>query len=287
MGWKRRLAASWMAVILVPVAAHARIADGAVLYALNCAQCHGPTGRGDGVDAELFATRPRDLHDGVLARYPNEALVERIRRGTRLALDPAAVRARATDTEALVRHLERLPRVDWRLVERGEEIFVDRCEICHGAFGRPTGVPPAGVARPTDLSADEFQRRVGDPQVAEMIRRGHGAMPGLLPRVELADVPAVAAFVRLLSPGFERYERMCAPCHGEDGRGAGVRYGDTGVRVPTVVFDAGYFARTDPEHVRAAAWHMLDERRPEMPHLGRTLAVADARAIVEYLKRTQ
>lgn len=267
---------------------HARSArDGAVLYALHCAQCHGASGRGDGPDADLFVTRPRDLHAGFLRHYSVAELVARIRKGTplNLAVDPAALHGRTADTEALARYVERLPDVKWRLVERGQELFADRCEICHGPFGRPTDMRPAGVSAPADLSADDFQRDATDDDIAQTIRRGHGSMPGLVPRIDAGDVPAVVAFVRLLSPGHERYSRYCAACHGDDGRGPGVRFSDDGVRAPTVVFDAAFMAHHDHEHLRAAVWHMLDEQRPQMPHLKGAVGAGDARAIVEYLRR--
>ena len=258
---------------------------GADLYAVHCARCHGSTARGDGPDADLFRTRPPDLLGGFVSRYPTEDLVRRIRQGVRLklALDPG-LRRRAVETEQLVQHLERLPIVNWRLVERGEELFVDRCEICHGPYGRPSSAFPPGVAQPANLSEPQFQKRIRDDAIAETVRRGHGSMPGLVPRIAASDVPAVVAFVRLLSPGYEQYSRYCAACHGDDGRGPGIRFGDTGP-TPTVVFDAAYFARTDPERVRASVWHMVDERQLEMPHLGKTLDEAEARAIVTYLKR--
>jgi mono/diheme cytochrome c family protein len=261
--------------------------DGGLLYATHCARCHGTTGRGDGRDAELFVTPPCDLRSGFVRGHSTAELVARVRDGLRLnlAVDPAAVRARAADTEAIARHIERLSYVNWRLAERGEELFVDRCEICHGPFGRPSGPRPAGVETPRDLSASEFQDRVRDDDIARTIREGHGSMPGLVPRLEVADVPAVVTFVRLLSPGYERYSRYCAACHGDDGRGPGVRYGDDGARAPTVVLDRAYLEHHDFERIRAAVWHMLDEQRPEMPHVRATLSAGDAQAIVEYLKR--
>ena len=55
----------------------------------------------------------------------------------------------------------------------------------------------------------------------------------------------------------------------------------------TVVFDAAYFRRRDPEQVRAAIWHMLAEQRPAMPHLRSALSDAEARAIITYLRQTE
>jgi mono/diheme cytochrome c family protein/peroxiredoxin len=51
------------------------IARGRLVYQVQCARCHGPSGHGDGSDAPLFKTPPRDLaavvatrSDGVLRR---------------------------------------------------------------------------------------------------------------------------------------------------------------------------------------------------------------------------
>jgi mono/diheme cytochrome c family protein len=257
--------------------------DGAVLYARNCERCHGVTGRGDGPDAALFLTPPRDLQSGFLARYRTEDLVRRIRSGVplELALDPAALRKRAGEVEAIAAHLERLPAVDWRRVEEGLDVYIDRCEVCHGRSGEPDPVPGSPLPA-RDLSDPAFQRTTTDAALVAVITRGHGGMLAPLP-MSAKERTALIAFVRLLSPGYTLYDRYCAACHGDDGRGAGT-FGEADTR-PTVVFDRAYFRRRDPEQVRAAVWHMLDLERPAMPHLGRALRDDEARAVVEYLKR--
>jgi mono/diheme cytochrome c family protein len=283
---RSRLAMLLGAVLLLlslpPRAAPA--AEGGQLYVRHCASCHGPSGRGDGPDATLFATPPRDLRSGFLAKYSTDDLVKRVRTGAplMLAVDTPALRARAADVEAIAAHLERLPTIDWRVVERGEELFIDRCEICHGQNGQPGPHPPAGVRSPRDLSDPAFQKNLRDDQVATAVRDGHRNMPALTPRVPQRDLPAVTAFVRLLSPGFVLYERYCAACHGDDGRGTG-SFAEVGQR-PAVVFDRDYFHRRDPEQVRAAVWHMLDAQHPAMPHLRRMLTEQQARTIIAYLK---
>src|SRR5262249_10081466 len=147
--------------------------------------------------------------------------------------------------------LERLPTVDWRLVERGEELFVDRCEICHGRNGQAGhgSYPPAGVHAPRDLSDPAFQKDLRDEQVATAVRDGHRNMPALMPRVPQGDLPALVAYVRLLSPGYVLYDRYCAACHGDDGRGTG-SFAEATMR-PSVIFDQAYFRQRDPEQVRA------------------------------------
>ena len=43
--------------------------DGQLLYLSRCAVCHGVNGRGDGPDAMLFVSSPRNLHEGFLGAY--------------------------------------------------------------------------------------------------------------------------------------------------------------------------------------------------------------------------
>jgi mono/diheme cytochrome c family protein len=261
--------------------------DGEAIYQRQCAPCHGVSGRGDGPDAEIFATPPRNLHDGFLTRYSTDDLVRRVRSGVplQLALDLPALKARAGDVEALAAHLERLPSVDWRLVEEGQAVYVDRCELCHGRAGAPGRTVPDGARPPRDLSDPAFQRSVTDVELKTVLRHGRRGMPGLEPPIADAELPALVAFVRLLSPGYELYDRYCTACHGEDGRGAGSFAEET--QRPTAVFDAAYFKRRDPEQVRTAVWHMLATKRPAMPHFRSSLTEDEARAVVTYLKRAE
>ena len=275
-----------MVVVLAAAGRPAAALDGRALYARHCERCHGPNGRGDGRDAELFATRPRDLRTGFLAHYSTDDLVRRLRSGVplELALDLPALRARATEVEALAAHLERLPKVDWRRVEEGQAVWLDRCEICHGPTGAPGAATPKRGHPPRDLSDPAWQRATTDGALAEVVRHGRRGMPALDPPVSAGDARALIAFVRLLSPGFTLYDRYCAACHGDDGRGSG-SFAEEG-RPPAVVFDRSYFTRRDPEQVRTAIWHMLVTARPEMPHFRKKLIDAEARAIIEYLRQS-
>lgn len=85
-----------------------------------------------------------------------------------------------------------------------------------------------------------------------------------------------------LSPGFELYSRHCASCHGDDGHPQ--REFVEARQRPTVVFDGMWLARRDPAQLRTAVSHMLEERKPGMPHFRRTLSEAEARAILRYLR---
>lgn len=267
-------------------AVHWDVRDGGALYRAYCAYCHGSSGRGDGPGAAMLQTPPRNLRDGVLARYDVDTLVRMVRDGAPLplALDPAALRRREDEVETLVGHLQRLPRIDWDLVERGEEIYLDRCETCHGPYGRPGAPTSDGAPMPRDLSDPGFQRSVGDRDLREAVRHGR---PGMRPFADPPsddDTRALVAFVRILSPGYALYGRYCAGCHGEDGLGDEMV--DPG-RAPRVAFDRAYFTGRDPERLRLDVWHMLGKERPSMPHFRRRLDDDQARAIILYLKGGQ
>jgi len=79
---------------------------------------------------------------------------------------------------------------------------------------------------------------------------------------------------------FETYSQYCAACHGDAGRG-----GPTiDPALPTVVFDAAYFRRTDPERLHEAVWHMMEQNQPSMPHFRRAVTEGETRHIIEYLR---
>jgi mono/diheme cytochrome c family protein len=266
--------------VLAGSAAACTTDGGKALYVASCQSCHGPAGRGDGPDAALFPTPPRNLHDGVLRRYDDDDLVRRIREGRGLALpvDPAALRARVGQVDDLTAHLRRMPTVDWAAVRRGEVVYARHCEHCHGLFGE---APAPG---PLDLADPKRQARLDDRGLRDLIRRGHAKAPPVSPPLGAGEERDLVAFVRSVSPGSLRYFRYCAPCHGDDGRPVGDLPAD--LQRPTAVFDAAYMARVDPTDLETAVWHMVEMRTPRMPHMRVLLDDAQVRAIVRWL-RTQ
>jgi mono/diheme cytochrome c family protein len=260
--------------------------DGRRLYREYCSSCHGVSGKGNGEDAAIFAAPPRNLREGFLTKYSTEELVRRVREGRplELALDLPALRARAVEVEALAAYMRRLPGIDWELAAAGEDKYAERCAACHGPSGRPGPTLPAGVRRPRDLSDPKYQSSVSDAELRRAVQHGREGMPALTPRVSDAEAGELTAYVRLFSPGFDLYSTYCAACHGDDGRGNGNLAEQ--IRRPVVVFDREYFQHMDPEKLRAHIWHMVRDEKPMMPHFRVLLTEAQARAIVEYLQRT-
>lgn len=258
--------------------------SGKAMYRRYCASCHGLHGRGDGPDADLLSSPPRNLREGFIDKYSTEELVQRILAGRplALALDPKALRRHAADVESIAVHLERLPRIDWTKVGPGWDLYAERCQECHGPFGEPGEKLPEGVRNPRNLADPRFQSDLRDEQLTIAVRHGRSGMPALIPRLSESDAVMVAAFVRFLSPGMELYTRHCASCHGDDGQG--VRSPPGSIGMPSVRFDAEYFSRRDAEQLRRRVWHMLEDEKPGMPHFRWEISEPQARAIVDYLK---
>ena len=281
-GFRAAVVAVVLATVgMLPSRADAQI-DGAQLYRRDCSRCHGPHGRGDGPDGGIFTSPPRDLRDDFLTKYSTAELVRRVRRGGPLALtvDRKALEHRERDVAALVAHLERLSTIDWKLAEAGLNTYADRCQSCHGVYGRPPASLPGGVLAPRDLSDPCFQRDTSDERLREVVRHGTPGMPALTPALPESDAAAVAAYVRVFSPGYELYVRFCSNCHGDDGRGAA----NVAVKGEPTVLDAAYFAQHDGAHLSNAVWHMMAEKKPQMPHLRREVSETAASAIVNFLK---
>mgnify|MGYP002623823915 FL=1 len=260
--------------------------DGARLFARYCAGCHGDGGGGDGPDADIFPSPPRDLRSGFLRHYDDATLARRIRDGRALplVLDRAALQRHSNQVEAITRHLRRLPSIDWRVVEPGWAAYVDRCEECHG----PTGEGPSEVASspaPPDLAAADLHTRFAD-RLPRAVRHGEPGMTPLEPPVDPRTAAAISSFVSLFSPGFSAYSRYCANCHADDGRGSqtlGVVPGDI-LPMPSFAFDEPFFARRSPAALREAVWHMLAKNKPSMPHFRVVLTGEQANALVRHLR---
>ncbi|OQY67191.1 MAG: hypothetical protein B6D46_07520 [Polyangiaceae bacterium UTPRO1] len=269
---------------LTPVRSPAGL-DGAGFYRRDCARCHGPHGRGDGPDSTLFTSPPRDLRSDFLGKYSTTELVRRVRRGSPLRLDvnPKALADREREVAALVAYVRQLPDVDPRRFAAGLDLYAQRCEACHGPYGRAAATTAAAGAQPRDLSDPAFQRETSDAALAVLVRHGRSGMPSLKPPLSPTDADTVASYVRLLSPGYELYVQFCANCHGDDGRGNPT----AGLQVPPKVLDAAYMRTHDEAALGNAVWHMMRDKKPQMPHLRHQVSETAAQAIVEFLKGLQ
>ena len=292
LAWASRtgLAIGLVIVCGFVVTANAGESNGAKFYRRDCARCHGAHGRGDGPDAVIFPDPPRNLRTDFVTKYSDAELVRRVRRGSplQLAIDPPSLQAREREVTVIGDYLRRLPTIDWDRVETGNGVYAERCASCHGIYGHPPTAQAAGgkeTPATRDLSDATFQRETTDERLRALVVDGH--TPGLRSRLKLTptETGAVAAYLRLLSPGYEIYSRFCSNCHGETGRLDLLP--TTADPAPKVGFDEAYFALHDSAYVADRVWHMLAEKKPHMPHLRHEISETAAIAIVRFLKEIQ
>ena len=199
-----------------------KLSTGEVLFLRHCAGCHGAGARGDGPVATVMGLRPRNLRQaGLFSEDRDPDWINRILHGRAMPVSVQSSQTTAIEKEVdeLTRHLRRLPTLPWADIDRGEDVYDSLCLSCHGVYGHGDG-PVASTlpVRPRDLLTPPYQQQVTDEILFQRISDGHGAMPGTAEVLSVDDRRAVVGFVRLLTPGYENYDRYCAGCHGNHGR---------------------------------------------------------------------
>ncbi|HEY1976203.1 MAG TPA: c-type cytochrome [Candidatus Baltobacteraceae bacterium] len=174
--------------------------DGAQLYALHCATCHGARGEGSTIAPSLAGKSAADVHlmldTGRMpagAPFVNEMHVAPV--FTFEQMD------RIVDyVESLSPHADHsLPQVALGTgdVRRGAKLFIADCAPCHGTVGQGDSVGQDNVAPPLG-SATVFQ-------VAEAIRAGPSVMPrfgrDLLSEQDVTDIARYVNYVQTAGGG--------------------------------------------------------------------------------------
>ena len=269
-----------------------RATQGEMLYRRHCADCHGWEGQGNGPFAQTLQIKPPRLRRAELfTRHTDAELVARVLIGLELSIPPTVAQALKTEAEetAIMAYLRRLPTLSREHLNKGEETYDSLCLACHGIYGRGDGQMASVLSSPPrDLSDPGYQSRVTNRQLHHLISEGKGAMPATKKVLNAEEITAVIAFVRLLSPGYELYDRFCAVCHGPDGQPLAVtaleRFGGVFPHEEMPTFDQAYFQAHTDAHIRPWVQHMLKENRITMPHFSGALDAEEVRAILTYLR---
>lgn len=284
------------ALMAQTTAASRRFSEGEVLYVRNCADCHGWEGKGNGPVGQVLLKKPPSLRQPELfTRNTETELIARILLGKDLAVPLAseAVQDTEADVTSVLTYIRRLPTIPWETAASGQQVYDSLCVSCHGIYGRGDGLmSPSLVPQPRDLSEPTYQKSVSDEELFRVISEGRGAMPGVADVVSVEDRRAVIAFLRLLSPGFELYDRFCEVCHGSAGVPPEIAqqelftelFGKTPAQKPMPVFDKEYLRTHSDEHLRGWVRHMLKQHRAVMPHFGGDLNAQQVRQILAYLR---
>lgn len=269
-----------------------KLSKGEVLYISQCADCHGWEGRGNGSAAEFLSINTPTLNREKLFRnHSEDELIDWVLHGKALniPLSKKAIPRNQSEINELLDHIQTLPRTNWEEVNAGQEIYYGLCVGCHGLYGRGDGNWASKMsASLPDLSTSQYQKQHSDQQLLKIITEGKGSMPGAGNALDPEQLKTVVAFIRLLSPGFERYDRFCAACHGPDGYPLefvvldeeGFNFGRT--NIPT--FDTDYFEAHTDAQIRRWTQHMLEDNGEKMPHFSEELKPDEVRQILRYLK---
>ena len=275
----------------VAIATH-KLTPGEVLFLRHCAGCHGASARGDGPVGTALGLQPRNLRQaGLFTDETESTWVNRILHGKAMPISMQATTTMSGETEIdmLAQHLRRLPTLRWTEVEQGEKVYDSLCLSCHGVYGHGDGpVAKTLPVPPHDLVASPYQQQMTDEVLLQIISEGKGAMPGSSDVLSAEDRKAVVAFVRLLTPGYESYDRYCVGCHGNRGRPVSreildlLGQGDTWEPPPPL--DQEFFRTRTDEQLRKSIRHMLTLNREPMPHFAGELTADQVRQVLSYLR---
>jgi mono/diheme cytochrome c family protein len=267
--------------------------EGEALYVRYCSGCHGWEGRGDGPMAIMFEVHPPPLAG--LRQSENElvTIIKILHGDSPLVLTGSAkIPSIQADVSALMTHLKRLPELEWEKVDQGRRAYETLCAFCHGVYGGGDGILASAQPRPPrNLAGRVFQTLRSDEQLSRIVSEGAGAMPGAKAVLQREDIDAVVRYVRVLSPGYELYERFCSRCHGSDGYPP-VQAADDIFGVPPLsreklvgaVFDEDYFRKRPESYIRSWVEAMYAADHSSMPRFNIELDTDDVLKIVKYLR---
>lgn len=132
-------------------------AEGAVLYAAHCVDCHGPTGNGGGAMTPQLPGPVPDFSSPALVRSTSpQVWFQKITEGNLEQLMPpfgdSLSEIERWDLVAFL-HTLSTPQDE---IDRGQAVYASTCANCHGAGGQGDGAEASGQSLPdlTDSSAN-------------------------------------------------------------------------------------------------------------------------------------
>lgn len=210
--------------------------DGRLLYAENCAPCHGVAGQGDGPSASGLSVPPAAFADDRVAFPATLAGWFDITKNGAMQRMMPPWKGRLDD-----RQIWNAVAFAWTLhtaqteLASGEAVYQANCAACHGA----TGMGGNGVPSLAGFSATSQQSQQA---WAGALTNGRGAMPAFGDKLSAADRAAALEYARSLSFGGPMFRGPVAP---GDGTITGlVTNKTTGQPVPAALVELGIFDET-------------------------------------------
>src|SRR5216684_1100250 len=186
---------------LDPADLQEEVSRGGMLFAANCASCHGSAGRGDGNASASLLPKPANL---TAARFSDERLSSVLWNGVAGSAMPPWRQLPTEDLRALVAYIHSLhvpsaapSTQETTSLNEGKSLFAANCASCHGDTGAGDG-PAAGALAP---SPTNFQLKEPTEERAwEVLENGvpGTAMPPWQTQLSADQRHALVGFVRSL-----------------------------------------------------------------------------------------
>ncbi len=272
-----------------------KFSKGETHYINYCADCHGWEGRGNGQAEKYLNVSPPILlqHDLLAEKHENE-FVNWVLSGKEMQVQLNKKTVPQTDPEinGLITYIRQLPGIDWDKIQIGQKVYDELCVNCHGIYGHGDGNLMSKMPGPLpDLGSSNYQSQHSDKELIQIILNGKEAMPGTEEVLNAEEIESVVAYIRILSPGYESYDRFCIACHGSDGtpiqmiilnnRDDEQNLAFQNLNLPT--FDASYLNAHTNEQLIPKIQHMLRTERVAMPHFTDYIEEKKVREIFRYL----
>jgi high-affinity iron transporter len=177
------------------------LAQGARLYAANCASCHGVRGLGDGPAGLKLTPHPPAIGTPAILGAVAPAMVFRkISVGVTGTAMPAFAPALSDEQRwNIVAYLGSLRSTPAQVAE-GEGLYVQGCVSCHGVTGSGDGAMARSLSKlPPELGSMAWQVERSDSEIVAAITDGKPGTP-MPPATNLtpAQVRSIVAYVRTL-----------------------------------------------------------------------------------------
>lgn len=171
----------------------------------------------------------------------------------------------------------------------GDSIYLDKCAPCHGPTGQGDGAQASQLPNaPSPLGSPEVARRSTPADWYKIVTRGDlgrfmPPFPSLSERQRwdvIAYAYSLSASQESLALGQELYQANCAECHGESGKGNGLRAAGLNARLPNFS-DQAFMAQKSAADFFTAISEGLP---PEMPAYADELSENERWALADYTR---
>ena len=170
-----------------------------VLYHNYCSVCHGDRGDGRSRAQNSLNPPPRDFTSaGELTREAMIALITHGKPGTAMV----SWKTQLSDEEIAsltdyIRKTFMVVALDPRL-QRGKQVYVRNCSVCHGERGQGSNLPVGGPTQPRNLASPQARLELNRDRMVNSVTQGRPgtAMAAFSSRLPAEDIEAVVDYVR-------------------------------------------------------------------------------------------